>query len=68
MNNRISRRQLIKLLAATSGLGLVKVFGTSAPTLLAQELNKLLYLPMLLRPSDWTPTPTPTRTSTLPIQ
>ena len=64
MNHRISRRQLIKLLAVASGLSLTKCLRTPAPTLMAQELNKRLYLPMLLHKGGWTPPSTPTPTST----
>ena len=65
MNNKISRRQLLKILgAAAGGVGLAKVLETSVPFLLAQELNKHLYLPMLLHKGSLTPPPAPTPTAT----
>lgn len=66
MNHRISRRQLLKALAAVAGgVGVAKMLETSAPVFLAQELNKRLYLPVLLHPGDPTPPSTPTPTSTV---
>ena len=66
MNHRISRRHLLKVLAAVAGgVGLAKMLETSAPVFLAQELNKRLYLPVLLHPGNPTPPSTPTPTSTV---
>jgi hypothetical protein len=67
MNERISRRQLLKVLAAAaSGVGLGKVLGSS-PLGRGQELlDKHVYLPLVSKDATSTPTPTaiPTETPT----
>jgi len=67
MNKRISRRKLLKALAAAAGsVGLGKVLGSSLLRGTAQELDKYVYLPFISKADPPFPGPTtePTSTST----
>jgi len=65
MSKRISRRQLLKALAAATGVAsLYKVLGIPFLQGTAQELDEHAYLPIIRHAGTATPTATPTATST----
>jgi hypothetical protein len=65
MNKKTSRRRLLKVLAAVvSAIGLGKVLGPLVPRGIAQELDKYIYLPIILKEATPTSTPAPTATPT----
>lgn len=65
MNKKLSRRQLLKALAAAAGgVGMGSVLGKSLLQGITQELDKLIYLPFIRKAATDTSTSTPTATPT----
>ncbi len=65
MSREISRRHLLKALAAAAGgIGLGKVVDPWLRRVAAQELDKYVYLPIILKRAEDMPAPAPTPTAT----